>query len=239
MVLKTSKTTARVHGPLQELDSLFGMTNSATVSEAAHHIPLNGEHHLQEAEGTSTETPNTLSHVDATGRASMVDISNVRPPHTLTAPSLPHAAQKPVTTRSATASAVVHLGPHAFKLVAANQVAKGDVLTVAQLAGIMGAKHTSLLIPLCHPLSLSSVDVRLSLNPQRDCVQVLATAKTDGKTGVEMEALTAAGVAALTVYDMCKAANKDIVISNLRLEHKVGGRGGEYVCGGESPHLAH
>lgn len=123
----------------------------------------------------------------------------------------------------------MHLGPLAFKLVAANQVAKGDVLTVAQLAGIMGAKHTALLIPLCHPLSLSSVDVRLSLNPQHDCIQVLATAKTDGKTGVEMEALTAAGVAALTVYDMCKAASKGIVITDLRLEEKQGGKGGGYV----------
>ena len=147
-------------------------------------------------------------------------------------PTPPHIAQKPITTRSATASAAVHLGAHAFKLVAANQVAKGDVLTVAQLAGIMGAKHTALLIPLCHPLSLSCVDVQLSLDPQRDCIQVLAVAKTDGKTGVEMEALTAAGVAALTVYDMCKAASKDIVISDLRLEHKEGGRGGGVCAGG-------
>lgn len=179
--------------------------------------------------------------------------------------------QKQVTTRTATASALVHLGTRAFKLVAANQVAKGDVLTVAQLAGIMGAKHTSLLIPLCHPLALSRVDVQLALAPEDDSVRILATAKTDGKTGaccgqtwfyvgvaycvsvlvvvdgqipavygrwlpkthtpctgVEMEALTAASVAALTVYDMCKAASKDIVITDVRLEAKTGGKSADY-----------
>lgn len=208
---------------MQELDALFGMTNQTTISEAAHHIPLGngGEHPPVPA------TRQGLSHVDAAGRATMVDVSDVRDDRRHNNHIL--SAQKPITTRSATASATVHLGAHAFKLVAANQLAKGDVLTVAQLAGIMGAKHTALLIPLCHPLSLSSVDVCLSLDPQRDCIQVVATAKTDGKTGVEMEALTAAGVAALTVYDMCKAASKAIVISDLRLEEKKGGRGGAYV----------
>lgn len=135
---------------------------------------------------------------------------------------------KAATPRSATAGATVLLGPTAFALVAANQVAKGDVLTVAQLAGVMGAKQTANLIPLCHPLLLSHVDVALSLNDAKHAVEIKATASTSGQTGVEMEAMTAAAVAALTVYDMCKAAGKGIEITDLRLERKVGGKSGEW-----------
>ena len=137
--------------------------------------------------------------------------------------------KKHPTHRTATASARVLLGPTAYSLVAQNQIAKGDVLTVAQLAGIMGAKHTATLIPLCHPLLLSHVDVSLTLNEVQRGIDVVATAETSGQTGVEMEALTAVAVAALTVYDMCKAASKGIEITELRLVRKTGGKGGEWV----------
>ena len=123
----------------------------------------------------------------------------------------------------------VSLGEHAFKLVASNQLAQGDVLTVAQLAGIMGAKHTSMLIPLCHGLHLSKVDVQLQLLPDQHAVKICSMARIVGQTGVEMEALTAASVAALTVYDMCKGVNKSIVISNVQLDFKSGGKNGASV----------
>ena len=137
--------------------------------------------------------------------------------------------KKHPTHRTATASARVLLGPTAYSLVAQNQIAKGDVLTVAQLAGIMGAKHTATLIPLCHPLLLSHVDVSLTLNEVQRGIDVVATAETSGQTGVEMEALTAVAVAALTVYDMCKAASTGIEITELRWVRKTGGTGGEWV----------
>ncbi|GLC42996.1 Cyclic pyranopterin monophosphate synthase, mitochondrial [Pleodorina starrii] len=158
--------------------------------------------------------PLALTHIDATGSASMVDVS-----------------QKAVTVREAQASCAVSLGA-AFDLVAANSVSKGDVLVVAQLAGICGAKATATLIPLCHNIPISKVDVQLHLDAAARAVVVRALARTDGKTGVEMEALTAASVAALTVYDMCKAAAKDMVVGALQLDYKSGGRSGTYLRAG-------
>eukprot|EP00192_Tetraselmis_astigmatica_P021884 CAMPEP_0117673368 /NCGR_PEP_ID=MMETSP0804-20121206/14432_1 /TAXON_ID=1074897 /ORGANISM="Tetraselmis astigmatica, Strain CCMP880" /LENGTH=264 /DNA_ID=CAMNT_0005482095 /DNA_START=76 /DNA_END=870 /DNA_ORIENTATION=- len=153
-----------------------------------------------------------LSHVDAEGRASMVDVGT-----------------KPSSIRMATASGLVVLGREAFGLVKANQMKKGDVLSISQLAGIMGAKATSQLIPLCHNIFISSVSVQLELDDSLYAVRIRSTAKTVGQTGVEMEALTATSVAALTVYDMCKAVSKDIVIQDIMLVHKSGGNSGNFT----------
>nr|XP_033792497.1 molybdenum cofactor biosynthesis protein 1 isoform X2 [Geotrypetes seraphini] len=152
-----------------------------------------------------------LTHTDTEGRATMVDIS-----------------EKSDSLRTAVASAVVHLGPQAFRMVQQNQLKKGDVLSVAQLAGIQGAKETSRLIPLCHNISLNKVDVSLELDASRCAVVVEALCRTQGKTGVEMEALVAASVAALTVYDMCKAVTHDIVIKEVKLLSKTGGQRGDF-----------
>jgi len=136
---------------------------------------------------------------------------------------------KPDTARTAVARAEVHMKAETLALIRAGQMKKGDVLTVAQVAGIMAAKRTSELIPLCHPLPLTSIDVELSLDEALPGVRILATARTTGKTGVEMEALTAVSVAALTVYDMAKAAEKTMRIQNIRLVEKHGGRSGDVV----------
>lgn len=152
-----------------------------------------------------------LSHVDSIGKAKMVDIS-----------------LKEDTKRTAVASCRVLLGQLAFDLVAANQIAKGDVLNVAKIAGIQAAKQTSSLIPLCHNISLSHVDVNLALNEKDFSVEIAGEAATTGKTGVEMEAMTAVAVAGLTVYDMCKAVTKDIRITDVRLERKIGGKSGSW-----------
>lgn len=135
---------------------------------------------------------------------------------------------KSVTTREACAQASIWLGPEAFELVRENRVKKGDVLTVAQLAGIMGGKRTSDLIPLCHNIALTKVDVQCRLNAQRLSVEISASVRTVGVTGVEMEALTAVSVAALTVYDMCKAVTREMVISDVKLVMKTGGARGDY-----------
>jgi cyclic pyranopterin phosphate synthase len=141
---------------------------------------------------------------------------------------------KPITTRVASASAKVLLGKRAFDAVQKDGVVgKGNVLAVAQIAGINAAKRASSLIPLCHTLLLHKVSVDFTLHPGDHSVRVLTSAKTDGRTGVEMEALTEAAVAGLTVYDMCKALSKDIVLSDVRLESKSGGvNSGDYVRGG-------
>ena len=136
---------------------------------------------------------------------------------------------KPDTERTAIAKGEVHMLPATLALIQAGALKKGDVLTVAQLAGVMGAKHTSDLIPLCHPLALTQIDVRLELDPGLPGIQITATARTVGKTGVEMEALTAVSVAALTIYDMAKAVEKTMRIQNIRLVEKHGGRSGEVV----------
>lgn len=133
------------------------------------------------------------------------------------------------TERTAIAQGEVHMTGETLRLIRAGQVKKGDVLTVAQIAGIAGSKRTAELIPLCHPLPLTKVDVQLSLDDSLPGVRITATAKTVGKTGVEMEALTAVAVAALTVYDMAKAAEKTMRIQNIRLIEKHGGRSGDIV----------
>lgn len=150
-----------------------------------------------------------LTHVDETGAARMVDVSD-----------------KPVTARTAVASGRVLVSPAVVELLRGEGVPKGDALAVARLAGIMGAKQTPSLIPLCHPLSLSSVKVELTVAD--DAVEVRATVGTTDRTGVEMEALTAVSVAALTVVDMVKAVDKGAVITDVRVEAKSGGRSGDW-----------
>jgi len=153
-----------------------------------------------------------LTHLDEQGRTRMVDVGH-----------------KPDTERIAVARGEVHMTPETLELIRAGHIKKGDVLTVAQIAGITASKRTSDLIPLCHPLPLSKIDVDLSLNDSLPGVIITATAKTIGKTGVEMEALTAVSVAALTVYDMAKAAEKTMRIQNIRLVEKRGGQSGDVL----------
>lgn len=135
---------------------------------------------------------------------------------------------KPETERVAVASAMVLLGPVAFKLVQQNQLKKGDALVVAQLAGVQAAKLTSQLIPLCHHVALSHVQVHLELDSTRHAVLIRASCRARGPTGVEMEALTSAAMAALTVYDMCKAVSRDIVVTEIKLISKTGGQRGDF-----------
>jgi cyclic pyranopterin phosphate synthase len=156
--------------------------------------------------------PKELTHLDENGRARMVDVG-----------------AKPDTERIAVAKGEVHMKKETLDLIRAGQIKKGDVLTVAQIAGITAAKRTADLIPLCHPLPLTQVEVDLALDDSVPGVVITATAKTVGKTGVEMEALTAVSVAALTVYDMAKAAEKTMRIQNVRLVEKHGGRSGDVV----------
>lgn len=137
--------------------------------------------------------------------------------------------EKPVTTRLAVASATVRMRPATLRLIASGGLPKGDVLAVARLAGIMAAKRTAELIPLCHPLALSHIDVRLTPRSTRGAVEVEASVRLEGRTGAEMEALTAASVAALTVYDMCKAVDRGIEITAVRLLRKEGGKSGTWV----------
>jgi cyclic pyranopterin phosphate synthase len=152
-----------------------------------------------------------FTHFDEKGAAQMVDVSG-----------------KAETERAATAGASVIMEKATLERIMAGSVKKGDVLSVARLAGIMAAKRTPDLIPLCHPLALTSVTVELSCDPARNAVDIVATCKLTGRTGVEMEALTAAAVAALTVYDMCKALDRGMRIVDLRLLHKSGGKSGTY-----------
>lgn len=152
-----------------------------------------------------------LSHVDDSGKARMVDVGH-----------------KEATHREAVARACVLLSPATFALVKDGAMKKGDVLSVAEIAGIQAAKRTAELIPLCHPLPLSFASVILSLNEANHSIEIEAICRTKAETGIEMEALTAASVAALTVYDMCKAAQKDIRITDLRLVKKTGGKSGAY-----------
>nr|KAF7417280.1 hypothetical protein H0235_011811 [Vespula pensylvanica] len=156
----------------------------------------------------------TLSHIDDIGKANMVDVGD-----------------KNESKRVAIARGEVHVGPIISKLIAENNVKKGDVLSVAQLAGIMAAKHTSGLIPLCHPLSISYVNVCLTLNEELHLVEIVAEVRCTGKTGVEMEALTAVSVAGLTIYDMCKHASTThpMKITNIELVLKTGGTKNIYL----------
>jgi cyclic pyranopterin phosphate synthase len=152
-----------------------------------------------------------LTHFDKSGNAHMVDVGG-----------------KEITERVAIARATVTMQAATIKLIQTKTAKKGDVLAVAQLAGIMAAKKASDLIPLCHPLALSSVDLKLSIDARRRAVDIEATCKLKGRTGVEMEALTAASVAALTVYDMCKAVDRGMVITDVKLVHKSGGKSGVF-----------
>ena len=155
---------------------------------------------------------NQLTHLDESGRARMVDVGN-----------------KPDTERLAIAKGEVHMRPKTLALIQAGDIKKGDVLAVAQVAGVMAAKHTADLIPLCHPLPLTQVTLDIEPDPELPGVRITASVRTVGKTGVEMEALTAVSVAALTVYDMAKAAEKTMRIQNIRLVEKRGGRSGDVV----------
>ena len=152
-----------------------------------------------------------FTHFDAEGKAVMVDVST-----------------KPDSERVAVAGGSVTMAPETLALIREGGVEKGDVLAVARLAGIMAAKRTPDLIPLCHPLQLTSVELDLSLDPERSAVDITATCKLTGKTGVEMEALTAVSVAALTIYDMCKAVDRAMRIGEICLLHKSGGKSGTY-----------
>ena len=152
-----------------------------------------------------------LTHFDEQGRAHMVDVGG-----------------KPETERTATAAGSVIMAPATLARIRDGAIEKGDVLAVARLAGIMAAKRTPDLIPLCHPLALTSVAVDLVADPARNAVDITATCRLKGRTGVEMEALTAVTVAALTVYDMCKAIDRSMRIAEVRLVHKAGGKSGEF-----------
>ena len=157
-----------------------------------------------------TDSP-TLTHLNPAGGVKMVDVGD-----------------KPDTVRTAVASGRVLLGKEVFEAVQEKNVRKGDVLSVAQIAGIMGAKQTSRLLPLCHDLHLKGVDVELNLEAEDYSLEIRAYAKSVGQTGVEMEALTAVSIAALTVYDMCKSLSKNLRITNIHLIAKTGGMSGDY-----------
>ena len=155
-----------------------------------------------------------FTHFNEQGRAKMVDVG-----------------EKPVSDRTAVAAARVLVNEHTFELIKSGGMKKGDVLTVAQIAGIMGAKRTPDLIPMCHPILIDGINLRLTLDDERKSVEIEASVSCGGKTGVEMEALTAVSTAALTVYDMCKAVQKDMVITDIRLLKKAGGVHGDFERG--------
>jgi cyclic pyranopterin phosphate synthase len=153
-----------------------------------------------------------LSHIDDAGRARMVDIST-----------------KDDTAREAVARGTVRMQPETLALIQSGGMPKGDVIAVARLAGVMAAKRTHELIPLCHPLLLTDIDVEITPDEAENALQISATVRTTGKTGVEMEALTAVSIAALTVYDMCKAVDRGMRVESVRLARKRGGKSGEIV----------
>ena len=159
----------------------------------------------------NSDTPNPLTHLDGDGNARMVDVTD-----------------KDVTFRVAIAEGEVNMQPETLRLIVDGKHAKGDVMAVARIAGIQAAKKCADLIPLCHPLALSSVSVELQPDQGENLVRINATCKLSGKTGVEMEALTAVSVAALTIYDMCKAVDKGMTISGVRLLTKSGGKSGDW-----------
>ena len=152
-----------------------------------------------------------FTHFNEQGRAKMVDVG-----------------EKPLSRRTATAAGRVLVNEQTFALIRSGGMKKGDVLTVAQIAGVMGAKRTPDLIPMCHPILMDGIDLQLTLDEARLSVEIRATVSCDGRTGVEMEALTAVSTAALTVYDMCKAVQKDMVITDIRLLQKTGGVHGDF-----------
>ncbi len=152
-----------------------------------------------------------LTHLDKEGKAKMVDVT-----------------EKPSTVREAIARGAVYVKPETLKLIQDKKIPKGDVLCVARVAGIQAVKKTSELIPMCHPLNITSVDIDLTLDNKKNKIDIEARVKVTGQTGVEMEALTAVSVAALTIYDMCKAVDKEMIISDVMLMEKKGGRSGHF-----------
>ncbi len=152
-----------------------------------------------------------LSHLDAEGRAYMVDVGG-----------------KPATEREAIAKGEIYLSLDLLERIEAGEIPKGDVLSVGRIAGIMGAKKTSELIPMCHPMLITNAKVKLDIHKDRGLIEATATVKTQGVTGVEMEALTAVSVALLSIYDMCKAMDKSMVMGQIRLMKKTGGKSGTY-----------
>ncbi len=154
---------------------------------------------------------NKLTHINDKGNVQMVDVSD-----------------KEITTRTAKAKSVVLMQPSTLELITSGQHRKGDVLAVARIAGIQAAKKCADLIPLCHPLMLTKVGVELTANTEKSSIEIIATTKLDGKTGVEMEALTAVSVAALTIYDMCKAVDRGMVINQIQVLEKSGGKSGNW-----------
>lgn len=156
--------------------------------------------------------PPQLTHLDEQGRARMVDVG-----------------QKPDTQRIAIAKGKITMQPATLESIRAGNIKKGDVLSVAQIAGILGAKKTHELIPMCHPLLLTHIDLAFDIQPEEDAIEITATVKTTGKTGVEMEALTAVNVAALTIYDMAKAIDRGMHIQDIRLVRKTGGKSGDII----------
>lgn len=163
--------------------------------------------------------PDQFTHFDASGHARMVNVSD-----------------KQESSRQATAAGTITLSRQAYDLVRQGSVKKGDVLGVARIAGIMAAKKVDQLIPLCHPLAITGVDIAFSFNDSHTSIEIEATVSITGKTGVEMEALTAVSVAALTIYDMCKAVDKTMVITDIRLLHKSGGKSGTFVRASSAYH---
>ena len=153
-----------------------------------------------------------LTHFDKSGKARMVDVS-----------------AKKITRREAIAAGAVHMKPATMRLIKEGSIAKGDVLGIARIAGIMAAKKTSELVPLCHPLNVASITVDFSFDEDKSKIDIKTTVKITGLTGVEMEALVAASVAALTIYDMCKSADKEMVISDIMLLEKRGGKSGKFL----------
>lgn len=194
------------------MESLFGEPPSNRLASAVSNGLVNEE--SQSSPPETSESSFGLTHTGRTGEAQMVDVS-----------------PKESSKRTAIADCKVILGKKVFDLVLANQMAKGDVLSVAKIAGINGAKQTSSLIPLCHNISLTHVRVDLTLKHEDFSVTIEGEAASTGKTGVEMEAMTAVTIAGLTVYDMCKAASKNIVITDVRLKHKAGGKSGDWSLG--------
>ncbi|KAK1359846.1 Cyclic pyranopterin monophosphate synthase [Heracleum sosnowskyi] len=209
----TTSTSANIESAIDELNKemefVFGEAPPTSLAGSGSNQSIAQDSATLPFETMAKES--SLTHIGSKGEAQMVDVS-----------------PKEMSKRVAIASCKVILGRKVFDLVSANQMAKGDVLSVAKIAGISGAKQTSNLIPLCHNICLSHVRVDLTLNPSDFSVKIEGEAASTGKTGVEMEAMTAVSVAGLTVYDMCKAASKDIEITDIRLEHKMGGKSGTW-----------
>ncbi|GER36632.1 cyclic pyranopterin monophosphate synthaseaccessory protein [Striga asiatica] len=206
-----SNDISKVIAELNQMESVFGEPPASDPKSSSNTQATYAESHLLVNDQPKDDPSTQLTHIGSKGEAQMVDVSS-----------------KDITNRVAVASCKVILGPKVFDLVLANQMEKGDVLGVAKIAGVCGAKQTSSLIPLCHNINLSHVNVDLKLSSSDFSVDIKGEAVSSGKTGVEMEALMAVTLAGLTVYDMCKAASKDIVVTNIQLEYKNGGKSGEW-----------